>query len=264
MRFTILITTIGSARLQDIVSTYLADEADDSEILIVVDNPALKQDAAIVSLGDDARVRLHFNERNIGLTKSLNRGVGLARGEFIVRNDDDDVPHPARLSRVRQFLAANPHVDILSSHARGISESGGESWVVGVPSTDAAIKAQLTHRNILVASSVAMRRQAILDVGGYCEVFRYAQDYELYLRLIRGGKIFSCVPEILVDRYYSKSSITVNKRKIQALYSFAGRLIHAAETGGIRDAALPILRYLVIFMVPNSLRKLRRGIGRGC
>src|SRR5262245_37954749 len=109
MRFTILITTIGSAKLQDIVSTYLADESDDFELLIVVDNPALDENAGIAPLHGDTRVRLHINERNIGLTRSLNRGVGLARGEFIVRNDDDDVPHPARLARIRQFLADNPH-----------------------------------------------------------------------------------------------------------------------------------------------------------
>jgi GT2 family glycosyltransferase len=151
----------------------------------------------------------------------------------------------------------------VNSYARGFSESLAESWIIKSPGTDAAIKTEMGRKNIFVASSVAMRRQAILDVGGYCDVFRYAQDYELYLRLARAGKRFACIREVLVDRHYSKTSITVSKRKTQALYSFAARLIHAAETGGLQDAVAPIMRYLFIFIVPNSLRKLRRGLGRG-
>lgn len=263
MTFTVLIATLGSAKLSEVISAYLQDEHRDFEVLIIADGPDIDRDKFLGLVRSDDRVKIRFNDKNVGQTKSLNRGLKVATGDIIIRNDDDDIPDPKRLARIRQFFIENPTVDVVSSYARGVSESGGDSWIVTIPHTHAAIKAGLARRNIFVASSVAMRRDAILEVGGYCEVFRYAQDYELYLRLARNGKIFSCIPEVLVDRYYSNSSITVSKRKTQALYSFAARLIHAAETGGLRDAVAPIMRYLLIFIVPNSLRKLRRGLGFG-
>ncbi|WP_424031154.1 glycosyltransferase family 2 protein [Methanoregula sp.] len=57
----------------------------------------------------DSRIRVIANEKNIGLTKSLNRGLSLAKGDYIARMDADDISDPQRLEKneISQQISGN-------------------------------------------------------------------------------------------------------------------------------------------------------------
>jgi glycosyltransferase involved in cell wall biosynthesis len=262
MLSSILIATTGGRPLESIVGTYLCRQAVDVEVVLVVDNPAVDGAAFLKSMRSDERLKAVFNDANIGLTRSLNRGLDLCRGDLILRNDDDDQPHPDRLAKTVEFFEKHSACDLAYTFARGIDESSGRSWTIEGPRSDAEIKAQLLERNFIVHSSLAMRTHRLRELGGYDATFRHAQDYDLYLRCIRAGLVFGCIPEILVERRYHRESITVKRRRRQILYSFAARLVHDADVGE-RGYWRTVFRYAKLLAVPNTLRTLRRRLGHG-
>lgn len=262
IKYSILICTVGTPQLTEVATRFLSDAANDFELLVIVDNPKFDVQSALGHLLYDARLRILNNSTNIGLTKSLIRGVEASLGNIIVRNDDDDFPETRRLAEIRKYFQEHPETDFLFSFAVGVDETG-KRWKISAPRDPSEIKAALARRNFIVASSVAYKKDSVLAVGNYNPLFRYAQDYELYLRLSRAGARFACLSDVLVERFYSPNSITVQKRKTQMLYSFAARLIHAAELKDQKYAALTIGQYAILYITPQWLRKLRRRLGLG-
>lgn len=263
MLSSILIATMGGGRLEEILRTYLGQPAADIDVVVIADDPAVDRSAFLAPLRADRRLQVVFNEVNIGLTRSLNRGLEACRGDLVLRNDDDDLPRPDRVARTVAFFAAHPDCDLAYSYARGIDAPSGRSWTIAGPGSDADIKAQLLRRNFIVHSSLAFRAHRLRALGGYDPTFRYAQDYDLYLRCIRAGLQFGCIPEVLVERYYHGDSITVERRRPQILCSFAARLVHDVEVGAERRYWRTIFRYLELLAIPDALRALRRRVGHG-
>ncbi|MBW6426035.1 glycosyltransferase [Rhizobium sp. XQZ8] len=244
------------------VGRFLSDNGNDFEILLVIDDPSFDVPGSLGALASDERVRVLANSTNLGLTRSLIRGVNEARGKIIIRNDDDDLPSGSRLARVREHFVRYPDTDLVFSFANGLDEAGNR-WSIEGPTEQSAIVSLLKRKNFIVASSVAYRRELVVHLGNYNPLFRYAQDYELYLRFSRAGARFACIDVPLVDRMYSPNSITVQKRKTQMLYSFAARLIHAAELKDVRYTLATILQYVSLYITPQWMRKLRRRLGLG-
>jgi glycosyltransferase involved in cell wall biosynthesis len=257
---TILIPTIGATQLPTIVGRYL-EGRENIEILVIVDKPGLTREA--LGLPDDARLRVEVNETNMGLTCSLNRAISLSRGPIIIRNDDDDLPEPGRVAAVLEVFAKDPEAALVFSHARGQDLGSGRIWTIGGPTEDGAVKQELRRRNFIVHSTLAFRKDRLAPLGFYDETFRYAQDYDLYLRSMRAGLKFAGIPVPLVKRIYHDGSITVGRRRQQMLFSFAARIIHVAHSGDLRDALRTILSYGTLLVVPDRLRRLRRALGMG-
>jgi glycosyltransferase involved in cell wall biosynthesis len=262
MLASVLIATTGGRRLESIVSTYLSQPAAGVEVVVVVDDPSVDRATFLAPLRSDGRLKIVFNDVNIGLTRSLNKGLDLCSGDLVLRNDDDDPPHPHRVAKTVAFFEGHPACDLVYAFARGVDGASGRSWTIRGPASDAEIKAHLLKRNFIVHSSLAMRTRCLKDVGGYDATFRHAQDYELYLRCIRAGLVFGCIPEVLVERHYPADSITVRRRRRQILFSFAARLIHNAEAGDGRHWRT-VFAYLKLLAVPDGLRPLRRRFGYG-
>lgn len=129
----------------------------------------------------DRRIRLHKFPTNVGLTKSLNAGLKLARGAFLARHDADDISGPQRLEAQIEFLSLHPEVDAVGTDAVLIDVDGNR---VGDLKVDPGLKG-LSRRNLLVHGSMLFRRHVFDSLGGYDERMRLSQDYELYLRMLR-------------------------------------------------------------------------------
>lgn len=263
LKFSIIISTMGAARLPEVLAAFL-DHYEKVEIMLVLDKPGLQAEALLPpALLADARLKIIVNEQNLGPTKSFNKAIALAQGEIMVRADDDDIPAPERLRELAAFFDSHPDVDLAFSYAQGVDEATGRTWIIDGPTEDAAIKAKLLKRNFIVHASLAFRRARLAEIGFYDESFRFAQDYDLYLRSIRAGFRFGCIPKVLVTRYYHGDSITVHKRKKQILNSMAARLLHVAWLENTESPWPVIGHYLYLLAVPNWARNLRRTLGLG-
>jgi glycosyltransferase involved in cell wall biosynthesis len=266
MLATVLMATLAKEGWDRHLETLVGQTYSPLEVVVVVDRATSPEEQAALAAAHP-EVRFVFNEANIGLTRSLNVGLRHARGEFIVRADDDDENARDRVAKqVAKYRETG--ADIVCAFARGVSEENPErDWLIDHPVEEAELKQALLRRNVIVHPAVSFRAESARRLGGYDESFRYAQDYGLYLAALRAGQRFAVVPEPLVTRLYSATSITVARRKQQMMYSACIRLLHAAENNDVKDFLATMVRRAAILLTPNRLRQWRRAVfqvvGRG-
>lgn len=165
--------------------------------VIVIDDGSTDGSHELIQTYADPRIRL-FRQSNQGLPAALNRAIGLSTGEYLARQDQDDVALPHRLERQVAFLNAHPSHAMVGTWAEiwvGNADSGRRHQH---PTEDHILKWELLFNNPFVHSSVMLRKSAVQQVGGYCtDTNRQPpEDYELWSRLIRSFEAAN-IPECL-------------------------------------------------------------------
>lgn len=197
------------------VKSMLQQTFSDFEFIIVNDG-STDQTPEILRQFDDPRI-LVIDQRNSGLTVSLNRGIRLAKGEYIARMDADDLSEPERLEKQVEALDRNPGIGVVSCWYKVIDENGFLLAYKRLPNDVKQLAKLLMRDNPICHGSVMMRKRAIQTVGLYNENLRYAQDYELWLRMLRQGYGFYVIPEFLYS--YRISPDSVSKLYVQEKYA---------------------------------------------
>ena len=116
------------------------------------------------------------------LSFSLNFGIHHARGHYIARMDSDDIAYHDRLKCQVEFMDANPNVVVCGTDYFLINDEDAIISEIIMPKTNRAIRRKLILSNPFCHSSIIIRRDALLLVGGYPGT-TYAQDYDLWTRL---------------------------------------------------------------------------------
>ena len=232
-------------RLEESIRSVLDQTGVDFEYIVIDDASTDGTSARLAAIGDP-RLRVVRNAANIGFTRSMQRAVDLARGELIAVHDAGDTSLPGRLAAQAAFLDAHPdHV------AAGVLvadiEPGTERRVVRqnppVHAPDAA-----RQQNPFTHGEVMFRKQAYAAAGGYREVFYYAQDMDLWLRLREQGPL-GVVDQVLYQRNLFEGGIQGDPARMALQQVFSNLARHAAieRAAGRPDpvdrlAALAVLR----------------------
>jgi hypothetical protein len=213
----------GERYLAEAIRSVLAQQFDDLE-LIVVDDGSTDRSAAIVREFTDHRIRLLSNTTNVGLSRSLNRGVGEARGELVARLDADDIAEPERLARQISLLDAAPDVALVGSWYLELRDDGATT-PRRLPVDHWDLRWHLHLTCPLLHSAVVWRRQLVAArVGVYDERLAYSEDFDLWWRLTSVLRAEN-LPEYLVRlRTHSASmTATYGSRARQGLRMRAAR-----------------------------------------
>jgi glycosyltransferase involved in cell wall biosynthesis len=168
--------------LAEAIESILAQTFADFEFLIIDDGSADSSRAIILGY-DDSRIRLLANDRNIGVTQTLNRGTQEARGRYLARMDADDVSMRERLERQVAHLEANPECALVTSFAAIIDN---DSERVGDLCSDLSpqeLDRKLQLNNHVIHGAVMMRTDVVRRLGAYDESMWHSQDYDLWLRI---------------------------------------------------------------------------------
>lgn len=184
-KVTVMMPVYNGARyLHEAIISILEQSFTDFELLII-DDGSTDNSVEIVNSFSDPRIRQVYNDQNIGVSRTLNKGIDLARGEFIARMDADDISLPRRLEiQVNKFLIS-PDATVVATWVTLINAAGGDIGVWGCDrsaSTCAEIYRMLPRLNCLAHPSVMMRKE-ILARYRYRDTNVHAQDYDLWLRL---------------------------------------------------------------------------------
>ena len=182
---TVLMSAYNDGRfLPQAVESILAQSLEDFEFL-VIDDGSTDSSADYLEGLTDRRVRVIRNESNLGLTRSLNRGLDEATGTFVARMDADDVALPHRLARQVGFLRTHGSVGIVGCSRTLIDEAGSVLTHAPAVEDDPGIRRKCLLGNPFVHPAVVLRRD-VLDAHRlrYDETFHTAQDYELWSRLL--------------------------------------------------------------------------------
>ena len=100
------------------IDSILGQTFTDFEFIIINDNPKRKLNREILSdyAKQDKRIVILENEENIGLTKSLNKGLKVAKGKYIARMDADDISLSDRLEKQVNFMEEHPEVGVCGAN----------------------------------------------------------------------------------------------------------------------------------------------------
>src|SRR5262245_3154447 len=208
------------------VHSILDQSLTDFEFLII-DDSSTDKTAELLAQIRDPRVRIVRNEKNVGLTTSLKRGVELARGRYIARLDSDDVALRRRLSQQVEFLEHHPATAILGGACVLVNEAGKAMTLLKRPETDLEIRWTCLLNNPFVHSTMMIRRQVLVDHNlNYDPAFRTAQDYDLWTRILKRQRGANFAEPLI--RYRIRSGVTQTRRKEQLdnAFGIAARTIH--------------------------------------
>lgn len=200
--------------LKETISSILNQTFTDFELIIVND---LSTDSSleIINSFQDPRIKVINNKENIGLTKSLNLAIEESKGEYIARMDADDICFPNRFKSQVAFLDKNKEIALCGGEAEIIDKNNNITGDIMVEYTPGYVRSSLFFRNVFIHPSIMFRKKDIIEIGLYDESYRYAQDYELYLRLIAKGKLLSNIKEKILKYRIHDEGISVAKLDTQ-------------------------------------------------
>lgn len=215
----------ASQFLAQAIDSVLAQTWRDFELLIINDGSTDNTlEISEAYAARDSRIRV-YTHANMGIAPTLNRGISLAVNEWVFRMDADDLMRPNRMERQLSFIAEHPELAVASSLIRHIDS---KNRVIGK-----AVSPLFTHEavNKLVAANeligfshpaAALRKSAVLAVGGYRQEFWPAEDIDLWNRLVEKGYKILVQPEYLLDyrmhgNTISSAAASLNRTKVRWL-----------------------------------------------
>ncbi len=209
----------GSVYLRESIESILNQTFTDFEFIIINDCSTDNSWEIINEYAEkDSRIVLVNNEENIGLTKSLNKGLNIAKGEYIARQDADDISFSQRFEKQVLLLDKHLEVALASCEIEYINPEGGFIGKdLSACAPDLVAWYLLFFNRLSGHSQVVFRKKLVLDLGGYCESYRYSQDYELWCRIVKIRKIF-ILPEVLLQQRRHNQSISLVKSSEQEAY----------------------------------------------
>ena len=174
----------GEQYLRTAVDSILSQTYSDFKFLIV-DDASTDSTRDILGSYDDPRVDLLFLEKNVGQTAALDIGLRRAATPWIARMDADDFSAPTRLQTQMEVLAADASLSCVGSYAWTFQDDPSISETIIVkPIDNFGIRNELLRGSPIIHGSIVVSRDALLKAGGYDERYRFANDVELYDRLL--------------------------------------------------------------------------------
>lgn len=200
--------TVGKA-----INSILNQTFNDYEFLIINDASTDKTEQKVKAFSDN-RVRIINNKDNLGLTRSLNKGLEKAKGKYLARIDADDISLPQRLEKQVNFLKNNLDFVLIGTSFDIVSKKGRVIKRVKYSLYPEKLYYDLIFQNMFAHSSVLFKLEDVIKLGGYSERLKYAQDYNLWCKLSRIGKIW-VLPNVLTKWCDDPGNISNKKMKQQ-------------------------------------------------
>lgn len=171
----------------------------------------------------DSRITVVENPENLKLIKTLNKGIGLCKGEYIARMDADDIALPTRIEKEVDFLEKNRDHDIVSTQFYAFrSENPSKRDLHHSPLADSELRAYMLFKSGICHPAVLIRKRVFTELGlRFEEEYLHVEDYALWSEAIYKTKMANLGEPLLLYRVhkYQVSSLnedlqTDNKKKV--------------------------------------------------
>lgn len=179
------------------------------EFIIINDGSSNKL-IDIVNSYEDERVRIINNKENLGLARSLNRGIEASRGKYLVRMDTDDISHKNRIEKQLKFIENNPEYSVVGTSINLITD-GDKKYPKHMEGE--IDKTAFVNGTIPVHPTVIMNKEDVLEIGMYQTTnVNRSEDFVLWAELLLADKRIYILNNILVD--YRVELADYKKRKL--------------------------------------------------
>lgn len=181
--------------------------------LLIINDGSTDKSVEVINTFKDNRIQLIHNSINLGLIKTLNKGIDLAQGKYIARVDADDIAMPDRLERQVAFLENNPQYALVGSQANFIFGDKLSKTLFSMETNPEILPVLSLFTCPFIHPSVMIKAD-ILKEFYYDEEFTTAEDYELWTRIL---KKYPCanLPESLLQYRIHDSNISTTQNDKQ-------------------------------------------------
>ncbi len=197
----------GADYLAESMDSIIRQTCRDFEFIVINDCSTDNTEEIILSYQDSRIVYLR-NEENLGVARTLNRGLDIARGEYVARMDADDIARPERLEIQKNHMDSHPEVDVLATSSQSFDETG--VLFEGHTSTDEEIlKLDFLFSCGIAHPTVMIRRQTLERLNlRYDHDFNKVEDYDLWSRMLDAGCVIRSIDIILLDHRLHANQVT--------------------------------------------------------
>lgn len=223
----------AAAFIGEAISSILEQSYANFELIIINDGSTDSTENEI-ALFDDARIKYFRNEKNMGLIASLNSGIELCQGAYIVRMDADDLSLFNRIEKQVEFMNANPDIAVAGSWYYAFTLADGIE-VKGNPDPD-ELKSTLLFNTPLCHPATIIRK-SVLDLYNfsYDQHYKHVEDYALWMQISKVAKI-SNVQEFLFRYRSHDTQVSTQHNRVQKDTANALRGRYLEENGFVFTA----------------------------
>lgn len=231
--------------------------------LIIVNDGSTDETAVIVETFAEKDPRIIFltNEKNVGIQKTLNRGLAVSKGKYIARIDDDDEwIDTSKLVAQVAFFESNPRCVLVGTDSFVVDERGVILSVNRLPKSDTEIRAAMLSKNCFLHSTILARKSIVEKVGGYSEEprTRHVEDYDLWLRLGMEGCManLGMLSTVLIasgDSLTSKNRVTQARHALCMLFRYRKQYPRFLLGFFVSITRFVFFSLLAVIPIPRSL-----------
>ncbi len=206
--------------LRQAIESILNQTYKDFEYIIILDNPDNNLHIRIIKeyANLDKRIKFYVNEKNMGLTASLNKGLGLAKGKYICRMDADDISINNRIEIQKKYIEENDY-DLIGGISQMIDENGKSIYSIKkVPTNMDKIKKALRYNQIISHPTWFGKKEVFDKLNGYRNM-PLCEDYDFTLRAVLNGYKISNIDETVLK--YRMTSSSISRSNLYEQYLFA-------------------------------------------
>ncbi len=206
--------------LKQSIESIINQTYNDFEFIIILDNPDNKEHIAFINdyVCKDERIKFYINDKNMGLTNTLNRGLELAEGKYICRMDADDISELYRMKHQKKYLEENDF-DLIGGISQMIDEDGNTIYSIKkVPTDFKKIKKCIKYNQVISHPTWFGKKEVFDKLNGYRNM-PLCEDYDFTLRAILQGFKISNVNECVLKYRMTKDSISRSNLFEQYLFA---------------------------------------------
>ncbi len=205
--------------LKEAINSILNQTYGNFDFWLINDGSTDKSESIAKSIRDP-RIRYFTNEKNIGLSKTLNKVITESNHDYLVRMDSDDISFPNRIKTQIEAFKNDSNIGLCCS-ARNILDSN-QIYNKYFPKN---LKSSFLKKNWIAHPTVVLNLKILkINKLNYDVSIKYAQDYDLWLRVIQSGIKIHHIEEPLINYRHHNNQIASRKKFQQDIYTYFIRI----------------------------------------
>lgn len=241
----------GERFLKESIESIFSQTFKDFEF-IIIDDGSTDKSCKIIESYNDSRI-VFLKQKNKGLPASLNSCIKIAKGELIARMDSDDISEKNRLFEQVNFLEKNKDIYLVGSWIKIIDENNKKTGEIKYLTDYNKIIKNMVKKSQFAHPSIMVRKEVFKEFK-YDESYKYAQDYDLFLKISKKYKVAN-IPKFLLKYRFYNDNYYEKKQKIQEKNALNIRFKAIFKYNYPKWQIIYLIRPIISYCIPIWIKK---------